>query len=43
MSNLNNISEINEQLQSGFEGHMQALMANPQVQPAAQPDVLPEE
>ncbi len=43
MSNLNNISEVNEQLQSGFEGHMQALMANPQVQPAQQPDVLPEE
>ncbi len=41
MSNLNNISEINEQLQNGFEGQMQTLMSNPQVQPAQPQDTLP--
>lgn len=41
MSNLNNISEINEQLQNGFEGQMQTLMSNPQVQPAQPQDALP--
>lgn len=40
MSNLNNISEINEQLQNGFEGQMQTLMSNPQVQPAQAQDAL---
>ena len=41
MSNLNNISEINEQLQNGFEGQMQTLMSNPQVQAAQPQDTLP--
>ena len=34
-------SEINEQLQNGFEGQMQTLMSNPQVQAAQPQDTLP--
>ena len=42
MNNLNEISEIYKQLQGGYESHMQSLQANPKVQAAQQPDVLPD-